>query len=199
FFGATASNYGTQNNSDFTRRSDGGLDSTSDYVVDQAYVEYLAPVADVDFKLGKFATPVGAEVAKQWNNFNMTRGIVYSAMQPVNHVGIMGTVPIGDMVSFGAGVVNSGGSGISAPDDSREKSYLATLYVGDSRANVRGSFIYGYEPSITGGGSPTGEQTGLADVTAWFNPTENLSLWANYDYLFVSDTGYYPNALAIAG
>jgi hypothetical protein len=138
-------------------------------------------------------------VAKQWSNFNITRGIVYSALQPVNHLGLIGTIPIGDMASFGAGVVNSGGSLISAPDDSKEKSYLATLYLGDSRANIRGSFIYGFEPSFTGDDEHTGEQAGLADLTAWFNPTDNISLWVNYDYLFVEDTGYYANGIALAG
>jgi hypothetical protein len=196
FYGATASNYATGN---IFSREDVDRDSTSDLVIDQAYVQYLAPVGDVDFKLGKFATPVGAEVAKQWANFNITRGIVYSALQPVNHLGLIGTVPIGDMASFGAGIVNSGGSLISAPDDSKEKSYLATLYLGDSRANIRGSFIYGFEPTFTGDDEHTGEQAGLADLTAWFNPTDNISLWINYDYLFVEDTGYYANGVAIAG
>jgi hypothetical protein len=196
FYGATASNYATGN---IFSREDLDSDSTSDLVVDQAYVQYMAPIGDVDFKLGKFATPVGAEVARQWANFNITRGIVYAAMQPVNHVGLMGTIPIGDMASFGAGIANSGASLISAPDDSKEKSYIATLYLGDSRANIRTSFIYGWEPAVTGAGSNVGDQTGLADVTAWFNPTDNISLWANYNYLFVEDTGYYANGIALAG
>src|SRR5262249_57063575 len=49
FFGAVASTY-AQSIGD--RRDNG--DSTADYAIDQAYVEYLAPVADIDFKLGKF-------------------------------------------------------------------------------------------------------------------------------------------------
>ena len=196
FYGATASNYGTGNT---LSREDIDNDSTSDLVVDQAYVEYLAPIADANLKLGKFATPVGAEVVKQWANFNITRGIVYAALQPVNHLGIMGTIPIGDMASIGAGVVNSGGSLISAPDDSKEKSYIGTLYLGDSRANIRTSFIYGFEPTFTGAEVHTGDQAGLADVTAWFNPTDNISLWANYDYLFVEDTGFYSHGVALAG
>jgi hypothetical protein len=202
FYGATASNYATNNSAAWTRRDEffqNSNDSTADYVIDQAYVQYMAPIGNVDFKLGKFATPVGAEVARQWANFNITRGLVYTMMQPVNHMGIISTIPLGDMASIGAGLVNSGGSTISAPDDTKEKSYLGTLYLGDSRANIRTSFIYGYEPSITGDGSPTGDQTGLVDVTAWFNPTENVSLWANYDYLYVENTGYYANGIALAG
>jgi len=198
FFGAVASTY-AQSIGD--RRDNG--DSTADYAIDQAYVEYLAPVADIDFKLGKFATPVGAEVAKQWSNFNITRGIVYSMLQPVNHMGILATVPLGSMGEFGAGLVNSGGSTISAPDDGSEKSYLATLKLGDNRANIRGTFIYGAEPTIVNNfsGAPghSGNQVGLVDATAWFNPSDKVSLWANYDYLFVDETGYYANGVAVAG
>jgi hypothetical protein len=198
FFGAVASTY-AQSIGD--RRDNG--DSTADYAIDQAYVEYLAPVADIDFKLGKFATPVGAEVAKQWSNFNITRGIVYSMLQPVNHMGILATVPLGSMGEFGAGLVNSGGSTISAPDDGSEKSYLATLKLGDNRANIRGTFIYGSEPTIvenfSGAPGHSGNQLGLVDATAWFNPSDKVSLWANYDYLFADETGYYANGVAVAG
>lgn len=201
FYGATASSYAGGISSDGNARSNG--DSTSDYVIDQAYVEYLAPVADANLKLGKFATPVGAEVAKQWSNFNITRGIVYSFMQPVNHLGVLGTVPFAGFGEFGAGVVNSGGSTISAPDDNQEKSYLATLKLGDNRANVRGTFIYGSENFLgttwSGERMSTGDQLGLADMTAWFNPTDTVSLWANYDYLFAQGTGYYAHGVAVAG
>jgi hypothetical protein len=200
FYGATASFYGTgifdSNGDSSSRRM--ARDSTSDYVIDQAYVEYLAPIADINLKMGKFATPVGAEVVREWDNFNITRGIVYSMLQPVNHMGLIGTVPVGDMVELGAGIVNSGGSLISAPDDTYEKSYLATAKVGNDTANLRASFIYGSEPSISLA-NPVGDQVGLVDLTAWFNPADNLSLWANYDYLFNEGTGYYSNGIAVAG
>ena len=198
FYGATASSYAAATGD---RRENG--DSTADYAIDQAYVEYLAPVADVNLKLGKFATPVGAEVVKQWANFNITRGIVYSFMQPVNHLGVLGTIPFAGFGEFGAGVVNSGGSTISAPDDNQEKSYLATLKLGDNRANVRGTFIYGSENALgtawSGQRMSTGDQLGLADMTAWFNPIDTVSLWANYDYLFAQGTGYYAHGVAVAG
>jgi hypothetical protein len=194
-----ASQFGTgifdSDGDDSSRRA--SRDSTSDYVIDQAYVEYLAPIAHINLKLGKFDTPVGAENNRQWMNFNITHGIV-DQMQPVNHMGLIGTVPIGDMVELGAGLVNSGQSAISAPDDSYEKSYLATVKIGNDRGNVRVSGIYGAEPT-TSLGKPIGDKIGLADVTAFFNPSDNLSLWANYDYIWNEGTGYYSNGIALAG
>ena len=201
FYGATASSFAGGISSDGNARSNG--DSTSDYVVDQAYVEYLAPVADMNFKLGKFDTPLGAENNRQWENFNITHGIVDVFMQPVNHLGVIATVPLGEMGEVGAGLVNSGGSTISAPDDNQEKSYLATLKLGDNRANIRGTFVYGSEDTIehsfSGANMSTGNQIGLVDATAWFNPTDTVSLWANYDYLFAQGTGYYAHGIAVAG
>ncbi|HEX5066744.1 MAG TPA: outer membrane beta-barrel protein, partial [Myxococcota bacterium] len=44
-----------------------------------------------------------------------------------------------------------------------------------------------------------GDQLGLVDATAWFNPTDTVSLWANYDYLFAQGTGYYAHGIAVAG
>jgi hypothetical protein len=199
FYGTMASVYGTgifdDDGDESSRRM--ARDSTSDYVIDQAYVEYVAPIANINLRMGKFATPLGAESNRQWENFNITHGNV-DQMQPVNHLGLIGSLPIGDMVELGAGIVNSGGSLISAPDDSYEKSYLATAKVGGDRANVRATFVYGSEPNISLG-KPVGDQVGLADLTAWFNPSDNLSLWANYDYLFNEGTGYYANGIAVAG
>ncbi|HEX5065491.1 MAG TPA: outer membrane beta-barrel protein, partial [Myxococcota bacterium] len=201
FYGATASSFAGGISSDGNARSNG--DSTSDYVVDQAYVEYLAPVANVNLRLGKFDTPLGAENNRQWENFNITHGIVDVFMQPVNHLGVIATVPIEGFGEFGAGLVNSGGSTISAPDDNQEKSYLATLKLGDNRANIRGTFVYGSEDTIehsfSGSNLSTGDQLGLVDATAWFNPTDTVSLWANYDYLFAQGTGYYAHGIAVAG
>jgi hypothetical protein len=198
FYGATASSFGAATGD---RRDNG--DSASDYVVDQAYVEYLAPIGNVNLKLGKFDTPLGAENNRQWANFNITHGIVDTMLQPVNHLGVIGTVPLEGFGEIGAGLVNSGGSTISAPDDNQEKSYLATLKLGDNRANIRGTFVYGSEETIgnsfSGTNLTTGDQLGLADATAWFNPTDTVSLWANYDYLFAQGTGYYAHGIAVAG
>jgi hypothetical protein len=204
FYGATACSYGDNGGQD---SEDGS--NTNCYAFDNAYVEYLAPIADINVKMGLFVTPVGAEVAKQWQNFNITRGNVYWMMQPFSHVGVLGTVPLGDMAEFGAGIANSAAGGDLSPDDNEEKSYIATVKLGDDRANIRTSFLYGSEPTIvtapinngSGNGdiNVTGDQVGLVDVTAWFNPADNVSLWANYDYLFIEDTGYYANGIAVAG
>lgn len=171
------------------------LDSTSDYYIAQAYVEYQCSclAAPIDFKFGKWQTPVGAEVVQATGNFNVTRGIVYSLLQPVDHLGLMSTTDVGP-VEFSLAVVNSGNSTYSSPDVNKEKSYIASAMIGDDRMSVRTSFIYGAE-EIT----QQGMQQGLVDVTAWFNPIDNVSLWVNYNYLYLEDTAMYANGVAVAG
>jgi len=170
-------------------------DSTSDFYIAQAYVEYACGCIGEgsNVKFGKFQTMVGAEVVQATGNFNVTRGIVYSLLQPVDHLGLYATTDLGP-VELGAAVVNSGGSSISSPDINKEKSYVATAMVGDDRMSARASFVYGAED--------VGRQTsnyGLVDVTAWFNPMDSVSTWANYNYLYIEETGAYANGVALAG
>jgi hypothetical protein len=170
------------------------FDSTSDFYVAQAYVEYTCGCfADTNFKFGKFQTLVGAEVVQATGNFNITRGIVYSRLQPVDHLGLMGTVDVGP-AEISAAVVNSGGSDISSPDLNKEKSYIGSVALGDDRMSIRTSVIYGAEDVAS-----SSSDNGLVDVTAWFNPSDSVSLWANYNYLWIEETSAYANGIALAG
>jgi hypothetical protein len=170
-------------------------DSTSDFYVAQAYIEYECGCIGegTNLKFGKFQTPVGAEVVQATGNYNITRGIVYSMLQPVDHLGLIGTTDLGP-IELGAGIVNSGGSDISSPDLNKEKSYIATAAVGDDRMSLRTTFVFGGEEIAR-----QDRQTGLVDVTAWFNPADNVSMWANYNYLYLEETGTYANGVALAG
>lgn len=193
------------------------FDSTSDYYIAQAYVEYqcgcLGP--EVNFKFGKWQTLVGAEVVQATGNFNITRGLVYTQLQPVDHLGLLGTVPLGP-VELSLGIMNSGSSSISSPDINKEKSYLASVLVGNDQMNVRGTFIYGADPILGFGveeyadvyGSNdsnaaesaqiNSKRSGTGDLTAYFSPMDGLDTWANYTYYYVEGTDYYKHGIALA-
>lgn len=193
FYGNNANFLGQGIPSEDSRRSN--FDSTSDYYIAQAYIEYLAPVADANLKFGKFQTPVGAEVVQATGNFNITRGNVYSLLQPVDHMGLLGTVPVGP-VELMAGIVSSVGSGISSPDFNDEKSYLGSVAYATDRMSIRTTFVYGAEGAYK---NENNDDVGLVDVTAWFDPADNVSLWANYNYLYLENSGLYAQGVAIAG
>ena len=194
-YGQTAAFFGQGISDEDSRREDND-DGTSDYYVHQAYVGYFCDCfgPETMLKFGKWSTLVGAEVAQAPANFNITRGTVYSFLQPVDHMGVLGTINLG-MVELSSAIMNSGTSLVSAPDNNKELAYLGSAKIGDDKMNVRGSFIYGNESLLEDNLS---RATGLVDVTAWFNPTDNLSTWVNYNYLYQEDSGLYVHGVATA-
>jgi hypothetical protein len=192
YYGETADFLGQGVDSDISRRENDD-DESSDLYVHQAYVGYFCDCLgpEMKFQLGKWSTLVGAEVAQASANFNITRGNVYTFLQPVDHMGALATVDLG-MAEVSAAIMNSGTSLWSAPDVNKELSYLGSVKVGDDKMNLRGSYIYGHE--FVG----ENDSLNLVDVTAWFNPTDNLSMWVNYNFLFVGESGYYTHGVANA-
>lgn len=181
------------------------FDSASDYYIAQAYVEYqcgcLGP--EIDFVFGKRQTDVGAEVVQSGQNFNITLGNVYQLLQPVDHLGLWATTHLGDIAELTLGIMNDGGSAISSPDLNSEKSYEASLLLGNDKMNVRTTFIYGANQFDSAAFNPSVHanalKSGLFDVTAWFNPTDKLSTWANYTLDYVEGSRAMAHGLALAG
>jgi hypothetical protein len=72
-------------------RSEGNLSS-----VYQAYVDYLAPLGPgIQFRLGRFASAIGAEQIETVYNFNVSRSNLHDLLQPKNHVGVTASSKIG--------------------------------------------------------------------------------------------------------
>jgi hypothetical protein len=72
----------------------------NDFDLYQGYVTYLAPIGEgVTISAGKFATLLGAEVAQANGNWNITRGNVYNFFQPINHMGLLASTPIGPITT----------------------------------------------------------------------------------------------------
>lgn len=181
-----------------SRRSVG--DSTSDYYIHQAYVEYLAPIGEgVDVKVGKFATLIGAEVADTTQNFNITMGNIYNLFQPIDHLGVLASTSAGP-ISFAAGVVNEGALGNSSPDINKEKSFLGQIAYGDDMFGAGVTVLYGAEGGALGAAPPGNneQKVGTLDFLATLN-TDAFEAWVNADYLWVNDVEAQAWGLAIAG
>jgi hypothetical protein len=176
----------------------GGVgDSTSDYYIAQAFIEYQAPCeacGDVNFKFGKFQTYVGSEVVQANANYNITRGNVYNLLQPLDHIGLTGTSNLGP-VELTLGLMSSGGSTFSSPDNNFEKTYMASAAAGDDRLNGRVTFLYGAENAANS--TFLGDRAGLVDAVLNFAPADNLSMWVNSTYVYAE--GSSQSAWGIAG
>ncbi|MFK7897896.1 MAG: outer membrane beta-barrel protein [Myxococcota bacterium] len=147
----------------------------------QAYASYLAPIGNgVEMKLGRLATPLGAEVVQANGNFNITQGAVFG-LQPVTHTGVEVSTQLTDQLAVVAGVVNEVYSDTYRSTTNDKAYYNQFQFSGDNFGlNVGG--IYG---SDTTNGRCTGADcvTSVFDVVITLDPTENLSLWGNFDWV----------------
>ncbi len=184
-WGNTASilDYGIQRLCGSTGDTAGGIenqniqcigDEASDFSLYQAYVQYLTPFGPT-LKAGKFGTLIGYEVAGTIYNFNVTRGLVYTALQPINHYGILLDGQTDGGIVYGLGVVNDASD--AGPDFNNSKHILARLGWAGEKASVLANMLWGneeyggrHDPFIT------------ADLVATFDPIESLSTWLNFTY-----------------
>jgi len=172
-------------------------DDTSEYYVNQAYVQYLAPITDngILVKAGKFATLAGAEVAQTTANFNITRGNVYNLLQPIDHVGVLVSTDIGETgFSTAFGVMNDDGiGGGSDPDWNDAKSIMAQLAWSGETVAAASTILWG--PSNF---QSDNHANGLWDVVVTWDPSESLSTWVNFDYAWSKPQGSNQQAWGVA-
>jgi hypothetical protein len=164
--------------------------SVSDVQVWAAYASYLAPIGNgIQIDAGDLWTLIGAEVVDQTGNFNITRGAQWG-LQPVSHVGVIASTEVVDGVGFAIGAVNDPFSDNNQNVDTNKAVTGQINYSGDSfYAGV--SAIYGSQ-----NGMGEGDKYGLIDVLLTADPSDNLSLWFNYDYNWYKDT---PDAYGFNG
>jgi hypothetical protein len=175
-YGATATNLGNLSPA-FSRALTS--DETNDFYINQAYIEYLAPILDgVAFKGGKFGTLAGAEEANTTKNFNVTRMNLYSMLQPNDHVGFLASTDVGP-VNITLGAVNSSQLGVGTVDDNKEKTLVSSVSMGDDTLSGTATVLWGAE------GGSNKDDIGLADFVITANPSDNLSMWLNVDYLWL--------------
>jgi hypothetical protein len=157
-----------------------------------AYVQYLTDWG-ITVKAGKFGTLIGAEVAQAPANFNISRGLVYNLLQPIDHVGVKasGELPA-EGWDWGLAVVNDVFA--TQPTLTDGKAVMGHLgYARDTwSANLNG--IWGTD---TAGNED--EKFGIIDVLLTWDPSERLSMWLNADYTIDdNDGGSNPAAYGVA-
>lgn len=165
-----------------------GVKSTSadELALQQGYVQFRAPVGNgIDFKFGKFATPVGFEVFERPLNFNFSHGLLYQNFQPLNHTGLIASYKFNDLVDAQAGVVN-GWNNVDSKS-TLDGSKLGKAFIGrvnltapGANANLAQTVVY----STDGEGANT--QTLIYDVVGLWSPKfadGKLTLGINLDYL----------------
>lgn len=109
--------------------------------VQQAYGSYLAPVGrGLQLDFGKFVSWSGAEVDESADNWNYSRGLLYTLAQPAYHAGARAAYAFGERLSLTGAVVNGWGNveennggktfGLSVEYNPTEKFSLTQNYTG---------------------------------------------------------------------
>jgi hypothetical protein len=144
----------------------------------QAYISYLAPAGNgLQFDVGKFVTPHGAEVIETKDNWNYSRSLLFALAIPYYHFGVRATYPVSDKLSLSGFVVNGWNNVV---DNNSRKSYGAQAIV---KPTSKLTIIQNY----MGGPEQTGNNDDwrhLWDTTVTYTVNPTLSLMGNYDYGF---------------
>ena len=126
----------------------------------------------VDF--GKFVTPLGLEVIETKDNWNYSRGLLFTNIVPFYHFGVRATIAANDKVSVGASVTN-GWNNVQENNDSKTVGFMATIKP-SSKVSWTTNYMVGRE-------FDGGEMRHTFDTYATVDLGDRFSVAGNYDYV----------------
>lgn len=142
----------------------------------EAYFSYLAPVGKgllVDF--GKFVTQHGAEVIESKDNWNYSRGLLFTYAIPFYHFGLRAKYAFSDKYQVTGYLVNGWNDIV---DNNTGKTFGVQVgWNPTKKLAVVQNYMLGPE-------QPANNQNlrQLTDTVVTYSPTTRLSLMLNYDY-----------------
>jgi hypothetical protein len=143
---------------------------------EEGFVSYLAPIGKgLQFDVGKFVTPHGAEVIEAKDNWNYSRSLLFALAIPYYHTGVRATYAVNDKVSV-MGTFVQGWNDFK--DNNGGKTFGAQVAVKPTAAlSIVQNYMAGPEQAHN-----TSDWRQLSDTIATYTVTPALSLMANYDY-----------------
>ncbi|MCP9495599.1 MAG: outer membrane beta-barrel protein [Pyrinomonadaceae bacterium MAG19_C2-C3] len=144
----------------------------------QAYGSYLAPIGKgLQFDIGKFITWSGAENDEAINNWNYSRGLLYTFATPAYHSGLRATYAFNDKVSLMGAVVNGWDN---VEDNNAGKTFgLALTLTPTSNLSITPNYIGGAEQT-----DDTRHKRHLFDTIVSYRLSPRLSVMGDYVYGF---------------
>jgi Putative beta-barrel porin-2, OmpL-like. bbp2 len=147
-----------------------------DQYLKEGYLEYLAPVGKgLQINVGKFVTPAGAEVIETKDNWNYSRGLLFSWAIPYFHFGMSGKYAFNSKFALTGYLVN--GWNNSVDNNSGKTTGFSAAWTPNSRFGLTENYLVGPEQADN-----NGNFRHLTDTVVTYSPTAKLSLMANYDY-----------------
>lgn len=147
-----------------------------DQYLKEAYFSYLAPVGKgLQVDVGKFVTPHGAEVIETKDNWNYSRGLLFSYAIPYYHFGMRAKYTFNDKYSLTGFFVNGWNNIV---DNNTGKTYgMSFGWNPNKKFGVTENYMAGPEQSNI---NSTWRQ--LTDTVITYSPTSKLSFIVNGDY-----------------
>ena len=163
-----------------------------DQYVKEAYFSYLAPVGKgLQVDVGKFVTPLGAEVIESKDNWNYSRGLLFNYAIPLNHFGVRAKYTFNDKYNLTGYFVNGFNNVV---DNNSGKTYGVSFgWNPDKKNAITLNYFAGPEEPTGFYGLASNTGTTLVNVNnfwrqTWdlvyqYNLTSKLTFMMNYDYV----------------
>jgi hypothetical protein len=148
----------------------------------EAYFSYLAPVGKgLQLDVGKFVTPMGAEVIESKDNYNYSRSLLFYYAIPYYHYGLRAKYAFNDKYSVTGYLVNGWNNIV---DTNSGKTYgLSFAWNPNKKFGIIQNFMAGPEESVTadlGGSNSSWRQ--LWDTVVTYSPNSKVTFMLNGDY-----------------
>ena len=142
----------------------------------EGYMSYLAPVGKgLQVDVGKFVTPMGAEVIESNANWNYSRSLLFYYAIPYYHFGMRAKYTFNDKVNLTGFVVNGWNNII---DNNTGKTGGFSLgFNATKKLSITENYFFGPEQT-----KDNGDFRHITDTVIAYTATPKLSLQANVDY-----------------
>jgi hypothetical protein len=147
-----------------------------DQYLKEAYFSYLAPVGKgLQVDVGKFVTPHGAEVIETKDNWNYSRGVLFSYAIPYYHFGMRAKYTFNDKYSLTGFFVNGWNNVL---DNNTGKTYgLSFGWNPNKKFGITQNYMAGPEQN-----NINSAWRQLSDTVITYSPTARWSFMVNGDY-----------------
>jgi hypothetical protein len=142
----------------------------------EAYFSYLAPVGKgLQVDVGKFVTPHGAEVIETKDNWNYSRGLLFSYAIPFYHFGMRAKYTFNDKYALSGFFVNGWNNVV---DNNTGKTYgVGFSWNPSKKFGLIQNYMAGPEEADV-----NSNWRQLSDTVVTISPTSKLSFIVNFDY-----------------
>lgn len=152
------------------------------FALQAGYVQWLIPIGKgIDFKIGKFATWIGAELIEDVDNPNLTHSQNYNNSIPFTHTGLSLGYALTDSVNVTLFLVN-GWDSFTDNNDAKTFGWQVAWAPSDNLSMVLNG-IHGAEKP-----SNNTDTTNLFDYVITYVFNDKLSFLGNFDYGWTENT-----------